>query len=361
MKIGMVGFGHVGEAFYKLLKNHQVTAILVKNKDKKRPDVIQHLLTYDVDDFFNKGFDLLVEVSAHAQPAADIIKRALHQQIHVITANKAAIALNFYQFQKLAEENHVACLFEASTLSGMPVINTIQNLVQTDQILSIHGIVNGSTNFCLSKIFNEDYTLEQAIIEATERGFLEADPKDDLDGYDQARKCLILSNIAYGADLTLEDIDRYPLSKITEKMVAFIKYSSLKLKYIIVSEKYGNNLVLKVEPVAFGSSLLMNQINEEKNIVYINTLNRGPVIIIGLGAGGIPTASGLLADLSLIENGHYRYFNKNIDNDFSVIESTQKFDYFVETKDSLIEVKNVSATDLKSTYKDAVSYVRVKR
>jgi len=361
VKLAMIGFGHVGNAFYDMVKDtHQVVSILVNNPNKKRKDEIKHLFYYNEDELFAQDFDCLIEVSAHEEPALHLMKQALSRGKHVISSNKAAVAAGFYELQKLARENHVFFLFEASTMSGMPVIQTMYDLIRSDEITSMHGIVNGSTNYCLTKIYRDGYTFKEAFDEAMELGYLESDPTDDLDGYDSMRKLLILSDIAYRGFFTKDQVSVQALSSISQRMIDYVKKNQLVMKYIIVSEKRKNEVVLKVEVVAFGKEILFSNVTDEKNILYINTVRRGPVILIGSGAGGRQTASACYLDLQKVlkeDNYPFEETNKQL----NVVESSLISSYFVETEEGIIEKENLTEEVLKEFYPNAKCYVRVKK
>ncbi|MGD9910454.1 MAG: homoserine dehydrogenase [Candidatus Izemoplasmatales bacterium] len=361
MKLAFIGFGHVGNAFYEMVKDtHEVVSILVHHPKKLRREDIKNLFYFNEEDLFLHDFDCLIEVSAHEEPALDLMKRALAKGKHVVSSNKAAVAKGFYELQKLAKENNCLFLFEGSTMSGMPVIQTMYDLIRSDEITSMHGIVNGSTNYCLTKIFRDGYTFQEAFDEAMELGYLESDPTDDLDGFDSMRKMLILSDIAYHGYFTKDQVSIQALSSISQKMIDYVKKHQLIMRYIIVSEKRNNEIVLKVEVVAFGKDILFSSVNDEKNILYINTMKRGPVILIGSGAGGRQTASGVLLDLVKITD-HEGYHFEETNKELYVKESSLISNYYVETEEGIFEKENLTEEVLKASYPNAKCYVRVKK
>lgn len=368
-KIGLLGFGNVGSSFYDLLTEHpilskeyKVEVILVQSRTKKRRQNVQKLLVYSTSDFLQCQIDILIDASNGEEPSSEIIRRCLQKGIDVISSNKVAVKNHFYEFNELAISRQIAFLFEASTVSGIPIVHALQELVLEDEIFSISGILNGSTNYCLSRVFLDNKTLEEAVEEAKLLGYLESDPTQDLDGFDSLRKIIILSNMAYGVDILEESCHRSSLTSISEQMILYLKERGYVLKYIATSSYSNNEVEVSVEAVALKENHFIAQINQETNIIMINSKNRGMLSWRGKGAGGIPTASAIISDLFQIRNKTYLMIRTEQIHKVRSIETQSLSEYFVETKKGeFIHYESISLNDLLTQNKEAICFCKVKR
>ena len=215
LQIGILGFGTVGSGVLRILKHHEpklnqvtgvslrVKKVLVRDIDKKRGAIAEGIeLTLDVDEIINDPeIDIVVEVMGSIDEAKNYIKKALKAGKHVVTANKDLIALHGNELVALAKENQCDLYYEASVAGGIPILRTIVDSLASDDIQKVFGIVNGTTNFILSKMTSEGKTYEAALKEAQELGFAESDPTNDVDGIDAARKMVILTRLAFGMNV----------------------------------------------------------------------------------------------------------------------------------------------------------------
>lgn len=332
MKIGLMGLGTVGMGVYELLnrnKLYEISYVLVKNKKKSRPLVNMDLITddpYDLDDV-----DILVEVTGDYDLAYSMIKRHLLLGHHVVTANKEVMAPNLLELSNLAKENNCYLLYEASCGGGIPIISNLFKSKQINDFNYIMGILNGTTNFILTKLFTTNMKLDEAIGEAIRLGFAEADPSNDLKGLDMARKMAILSKIAYGVDFDLREITCFGLNNITDADVSFLKNHHLSLKFVAES-KYGDISYINVNPIAFHNHSLAS-VNNEFNSILLGGSVSGDLIFTGKGAGAYPTAYAIIDDLFKIYNNEKKiYFEKPKKINLGL--DHEMYQYYVRTKDS---------------------------
>lgn len=232
VKIGVLGYGVVGSGLIDIIDNNkekrniEIVGILVNNLEKHKDKKYSNIITNNIDDIFNKDIDILVEVMGGLEPSLSYIKKALNNKIHVVTANKDLLAECGDELAKLASENKVSIKFEASVAGGIPVLKPIIESLEGNNIDSINAILNGTTNFILSKMYDENLSYDMALRQAQELGFAEANPESDVLGYDAARKLSILSTLAYDNRVYWKDVYLEGITDIDEKD---IEYAKIKL------------------------------------------------------------------------------------------------------------------------------------
>lgn len=300
MKVALLGFGTVGKGVYDILKHEfkdvYVKHVLVKHQDKHQD--IKALLADTIDEIVNdQDIDVVIEMIGGMDEAYQYVKAALLHHKHVITANKALISAYYRELTELAEKQGVKLMFEASVGAGIHIVTPLKTISKFNHIHKIEGIMSGSTNYILSKIFLEDQSLDQALKEAKNLGYIEEDPKDDLEGFDLLRKIHILSMIGYHMDIDPKTIIRKPLSALTQKQIDDAKAKNLVIKYVASSEKIKDEVFIKVEPLALEKSHPFTKINYEENIITLYGKYHQKQTFIGQGAGRYPTASAIISDL----------------------------------------------------------------
>jgi homoserine dehydrogenase len=238
----------------------------------------------------------------------------------------------------------VVLAYEASVGGAINILDPLKTISKINKIHKIEGIINGSTNFILSKIFLDDYTLNQALLEANELGYIETNSTDDLDGLDLMRKINILSMISYQQYINEDDISVVPLSSLTTEFIEYIKNHNLIIKYLATSKRINNRIIIHLEPVVFDSNSIYSKINYEDNIISIFGEYHQKQSFIGQGAGRYPTASAVVYDLLKINdncNNTYNYKNNLIiDNNYC------KYYFLVQAgdrifKSDLLSIKEV--------------------
>ena len=231
-----------------------------------------------------------------AEPALAHITTALNQNIHVVTVNKGPIALNFNALQALAEAHHVQLRYEGTVMSGTPLIELAQHGLAGAAINRIEGILNGTTNYMLTRMEN-GASYEEALIEAQELGYAETDPSGDVDGWDAAVKVSILAKALFGVDLPIDQVDRTGISGISSEDIQAADKKGERIRLIATIENHGDSIRGSVKPLSLPLTHPLSQVQGVMNAACLTTDTLGPVTLIGAGAGGRETAQALLADI----------------------------------------------------------------
>ncbi|MSR88567.1 MAG: homoserine dehydrogenase [Candidatus Margulisbacteria bacterium] len=309
MKIGLLGLGNVAEGILSILKdNHtllhsrtgesfEVKSALVRNLEKARKIAPSSLkLTTQASDILeNTEIDIVIEVMGGEEPALTYIKTALKNKKHVITANKAIIAQHRPELLKLAQENNVQLLFEASVAGGIPIIRTLTIGYAANHIHSLYGILNGTTNYILTNMEREEKEYPQILKNAQKLGFAEADPTMDISGLDAAYKLIILAGVAFHTTINLENIYYEGIDNITLKDITYAKDLGYKIKLLAIGKT--NPMIFKVHPTLIPISHPLAGIDNEFNAIFIDGNAVGESMLVGKGAGALPTGSAIVSDL----------------------------------------------------------------
>ncbi len=312
IRIGIIGAGFVGSAFARLLLDDsrsraltdaatvpvELVGVCVKDAQKKRTGVPNELITDNVDALFAKDLDILVEVIGGIEPAKGFIEEALKNKISVVTANKALLAAHGYELSQLADENEVDLFYEAAVAGSIPVLRSLRSSLAGEQIVRVMGIVNGTTNFILSKMTNDGLDYASVLAEAQALGFAEADPTADVEGFDPAAKIAILASLAFGTKLEGDEISREGISKIRAVDVEFARRSGYVIKLLGIAERVGDSgLSRRVHPTLIPLNHPLASVNGAMNAVFVDGAKSGPLMWLGQGAGGEPTATAVLGDV----------------------------------------------------------------
>ncbi len=261
------------------------------------------MVTESIDEVFGSNIDILVEVMGNIAPTFEYIKRALNNNIHVVTANKDLMAEKGYELTSLAIKNNVSLKFEASVAGGIPIIKSIIESLGGNRINSINAILNGTTNFILSKMYEENLSYEVALKQAQELGFAESNPDSDVLGYDAARKLAILSTLAYDKQIYWKDTYLEGITSIDEKDIEYAKQIGCKIKLIGYSKYENDRVSAFVRPVLVENDNILARIDNEFNIVVVNGDSVGEVSFVGKGAGSLATGSAVYSDVvDIIDN-----------------------------------------------------------
>ncbi|WP_049382772.1 homoserine dehydrogenase [Staphylococcus epidermidis] len=311
LNIALLGLGTVGSGVVKIIEENRqqikdtinkdivIKHILVRDKSKKRPLNISHyLLTEDINDILNdNSIDIVVEVMGGIEPTVDWLRTALKNKKHVITANKDLLAIHLKLLEDLAEENGVALKFEASVAGGIPIVNAINNGLNANNISKFMGIFNGTSNFILSKMTHEQTTFKDALEEAQRLGFAEADPTDDVEGVDAARKVVITSYLSFNQVIKLNDVKLVGISDITLADINAASALNYKIK-LIGKGTYENGYVnASVEPTLIHKNHQLAAVENEYNAIYVIGDAVGDTMFYGKGAGSLATGSAVVSDL----------------------------------------------------------------
>ncbi|MDS9473362.1 homoserine dehydrogenase [Sporosarcina pasteurii] len=311
INIGLLGFGTVGSGVAKIILEHQqdlhhklgtevkIKKVLVRDMTKKREtDLPADVFTDDIDEVLNDpSIDLIVEVMGGMNGAKDAIEASLHAGKGVVTANKDLMAVYGPELLRLADENKCDLFYEASVGGGIPLIRTMEDGLASDRISSLTGIVNGTTNFILTKMKQENMSYEDALAEAMELGFAEADPSADVDGIDAARKMVILASLAFSTEVQLDDVFVRGMKEIQDGDVDLAESFGYTVKMAGHAEKDEDGIAVSVEPVFIPNTHPLASVHNEYNAVYIYGAAVGETMLYGPGAGSLPTATSVTADV----------------------------------------------------------------
>lgn len=307
----MLGAGVVGEGILRLLKNNEssiqkrlgapieVTRVVARTPGKSRPEVPDSILSFDPEDILNDPeIDVVVEVVGGLSPAGDYIRKALENKKQVVTANKALLAEHGNELAALAESQGVDLYFEAAVAGGIPIIRLLREALSSDQIESVVGIVNGTSNYVLTRMTEEGLTFEAAVKQAQAAGYAETDPTLDVDGSDAAHKLTLLATLAYGAKLTPNAVSKEGIESITPADIDFAGRLGYVIKPLAVAKPTPTQkLDLRVHPTLVPKASVLASIGDALNAVLVQGTMVGPCLISGLGAGAAPTAMSVVSDI----------------------------------------------------------------
>lgn len=303
MKIGILGYGTVASGLVDIIDNNKdkrdisIEGILVRDVKKHEHRKHANLLTSDIEDIFKKDVDVIVELLGGLHPSYEYLKRAIENKINVVTANKDMLAEFGAELVSLAKENGVTIKFEASVGGGIPVLKPLIESLEGNEIDSISAILNGTTNFILSKMYDENLSYEEALKQAQDLGFAEANPEADVMGYDAGRKLSILSTLSFNKRVYWKDFYLEGINKIEPKDIQYAKQLGCKIKLVGRSKINNGKVNGYVRPVLVGNDDIISKIDNEFNIIVVNGDFLGEVSFVGKGAGKDATGSAVYADV----------------------------------------------------------------
>ncbi|SFG53641.1 homoserine dehydrogenase [Sporolactobacillus nakayamae] len=317
VSVGLLGFGTVGTGVVRLLtKNKErlqeragceinLEKVLVRNKNRARKVLIDNrTLTTDVYEILdNPEINVIIELIGGVDLAYRYILRALKNKKNVITANKDLMASYGEELLLEARANHCDLYYEASVAGGIPILRTLTDSLAADQIQKMIGIVNGTTNYILSKMSGEGLSYEKALASAQRLGFAEADPTSDVEGLDAARKMVILSHLAYSIPVRLDDVKIKGITDVTREDIIFAKKLGYTIKLVGISEVNNGDIDVRVEPTLLTDGHPLATVENENNAIYVYSAALGETMYYGAGAGEGPTAVSVVSDLiSVVRN-----------------------------------------------------------
>ena len=310
VKVAILGLGTVGSGVYKLIQKRadvmektigaqmEVKKILVRNMNKKREGVDASLLTDNWNDIIeDEEIQIVIEVMGGIEPAKTMILEALRAGKNVVSANKDLIAEEGHVLLATAEENHVDFLFEAAVAGGIPIISPLKNSLEANHVTEVMGIVNGTTNFILTKMSQEGMEFSDALALATELGYAEADPTADIEGLDAGRKVAILASVAFNSRVVFNDVYTEGIAKITSKDIHYAKEMGRDIKLLGVARNEADGIEAYVCPMLIPSSLPLATVNDSYNAVFVHGDAVEDAMFFGRGAGELHTASAVVGDV----------------------------------------------------------------
>jgi len=310
VNVGLLGMGTVGTGVVKILTNNahdilqkvgmpvNIKKIMVRQLDKPRNVVSDAEFTTNIDDIINdKEIAIVVELIGGIEPAKEYILRALRAGKHVITANKDVVAKFGQEILQVAEENKVDFLFEASVAGGIPIIRPLKQCLAANKISEVVGIINGTTNYMLTKMTNEGLDFDSVLAEAQAKGYAEADPTADVGGLDAARKIAILASIAFGSRVTIDDVYVEGITNISKADIGYAKELGYVIKLLAIAKDDERGIDVRVHPAFIPATHPLAAVHDVFNAIYIKGDAVGETMFYGRGAGQMPTASSVVADI----------------------------------------------------------------
>ena len=308
MRIGLLGYGTVGKAFYAL--SQEQPSLTVKTLLTRRPRGSSCREVASFDDILNDpDIELVVELIGGIHPAYEYISSALRAKKHVVTANKAVVCAYYTELVRLAAENGVCLRCTAAAGGGIPWLSSIGRVARMDRITAVEGILNGTTNYILSEMTARNAAYDELLKEAQQLGYAEADPTDDVEGYDARRKLVLSANLAFSALVREQDIPCIGISHMTVADIAWARERGLVWKLNARAENREDSVAAFVCPTLFPASTPEAQTNGSANLVSLYAERIGKQSFSGAGAGGWPTASNVLADCLEIAGGASSFYS----------------------------------------------------
>lgn len=317
VKVGLLGLGTVGTGVVRIVEGHQadlrsqvgspieIEKVLVQNVEKTRTIGIDaaKLTTDPWEIIRNPEIDVIVEVMGGIENTKEYILEALSRGKHIVTANKDLMALHGREILARASEQRCDVLYEASVAGGIPIIRTLNEGFSSDRITKIMGIVNGTTNYILTKMSQEGASYADVLKEAQDLGYAEADPTSDVEGLDAARKMTILSRLGFRSEVNLEDVSVKGISSVSKEDIAYAKRLGYEVKLLGIAERRDESISVSVQPTMVKTTHPIASVNGVFNAVYVHGEAVGETMFYGAGAGELPTATSVVADLvSVVKN-----------------------------------------------------------
>ena len=309
--IGIAGFGTVGQGFFsqinKNFKNFKVIQIAVKNVKKKRKINLKNIkVTSKVQELaFNPNIQVLVECIGGSSGAAyKLVKTAIENKKHIITANKALLAIHGNELVKLAEKNNVSISYEAAIAGGIPIVKTVRENLKYNNISKIYGILNGTCNYILTKMEKEGKDFSLVLKDAQKLGFAELDPTFDIKGIDAAHKITLLSSLAFNVPIKFSSTYIEGVDKVELDDFRFAREFGYKIKLLGIAERKKDSYEQRVHPCLVREDSEIAKVENELNAVVVIDDMIGKTVLIGPGAGGKPTGAAIVADLIDLNRGN---------------------------------------------------------
>jgi len=325
IKLGVFGFGCVGQGLYNVLLqtkgiNAEIKKICIKHPEKKRPIDARFFTTSRADILDDPEIDVVVELIDEVDAAFEIVSESLKKKKAVVSANKKMIAENFEALLRLQHEYNTPFLYEASCCASIPVIRNLEEYYDNDLLTSVEGILNGSTNYILTHIFEHGQAFDAALKKAQELGFAESDPSLDVRALDPKYKLLIILVHAFGIILKPDDIFNYGIQNLKEADIRYAWEKDATIKLIAKCRKAGNKVFAYCMPRFVPLKDTLNKVNNEYNGLLIEGAFSEHQFFMGKGAGGNPTGSAVLSDISALTYQYryeYKKIHQKLDYDFS--------------------------------------------
>ncbi len=332
LTIGLFGFGVVGEGIYQVLseKQHlgfQIKKIVIKNPEKERNAPAELFTTNAADILNDPEIDLVVELIDNSTEALEIVKNAIRKGKSVVSANKKMIAENHLDLIELSTKHGVSFLYEAAVCGSVPIIRNLEEYFDNDLITHVKGIVNGSTNYILSKMYDENQTYDIALLDAQKNGFAESNPTLDVEGIDAAYKIGIITLHAFGKHIDAHKVVRKGITSLCSADFQYAREKNLVIKLIAKSElnQQGELSSISVFPTFLENTHVLSSTNNEYNGLLVGSTLADEQFLKGKGAGRYPTSSAVLSDISAYRYGYKYEYKKRLNAPNTAIEPPARF------------------------------------
>ncbi|MDR1414818.1 MAG: homoserine dehydrogenase [Odoribacteraceae bacterium] len=367
--IGLFGFGVVGEGLCNVLAKVQMKDAVVKKiciRDSAKPrSLAPELFTDKAGDILDDPeINLVVELIDDAEAAYHIVKRALVNGIPVVSGNKKMLAYHLEELIALQKAHDVALLYDASACGSIPVIRNLEEYYDNELLISVKGILNGSSNFILSKIFNENMEYGEALRRAQELGFAESDPTFDVEGYDSLFKLVIITVHAFGTYVHPDNLLTFGISKLGPDDIRYAREKGVRVKLVAQVAKLGaDKFTMFVLPQLITKDKYIYSVEDEFNGVVIKGECYGKQFMFGKGAGGYPTGSSVLSDITArLHHYRYEYKKRNGDTRFSYTDDHTfrlYLRYATEEDLALVPFESITERYWSENYKFVIGHVRL--
>lgn len=311
INVALIGLGTVGNGVYETIHKHEkrlqqitnshirISTIVIQDRNKHKKLNKNYTISTNIEDILvNKDIDVVFEAIVGKEPAFTYVKQCIKAGKHVITANKEMFAAHGSELKELAKQYEVEIGFDATTAGGIPVIQTIQQLLKVNKITKVQAILNGTTNYILTEMREKQLTFPVALKQAQQLGYAEADPKNDVEGFDAFYKLMILTELIFDKQPVWEDVNRMGIEQITTKEIN--KLAEKRMKHVATVKQTENGLHATVEPITVSKEHPLYAVEGVDNGIHLQTDILGELTLIGPGAGALPTASAMVEDFCTI-------------------------------------------------------------
>ncbi|AJG98368.1 homoserine dehydrogenase [Clostridium beijerinckii] len=325
VKIALLGLGNVGRGVWMILNSNkeeimkrcgyevEVAKVLVRDKNKPRGiEISDELVTTDFNEILeDSSIKIVVEVMGGMEPAREYMIRCMENKKHIVTANKMLLATGGDELFEKADENGIMFSYEASVAGGIPIIKGIDESLTANKIETLYGIVNGTTNYILSKMELEGADFDDVLKEAQEKGYAEADPTSDIEGYDAQYKLAILASLAFGSKIDVKNVYREGITKIEAVDMKYAKEFKMGIKLLAIAKETNGKVELRVHPTMIPKKHPLSNVYDSYNAVFIRGNAVGDLMFYGRGAGDLPTGSAVVSDIVSIVRNNVETENPN--------------------------------------------------
>jgi homoserine dehydrogenase len=325
VKIALLGLGNVGRGVWMILNSNkeeimkrcgyevEVAKVLVRDKNKPRGvEIPNELVTTDFNEILkDDSIKIVVEVMGGMEPAREYMLRCMEAKKHIVTANKMLLATGGDELFEKADEKGIMFSYEASVAGGIPIIKGIDESLTANKIETLYGIVNGTTNYILSKMELEGADFDDVLKEAQEKGYAEADPTSDIDGYDAQYKLAILASLAFGSKIDVKNVYREGITKIQAVDMKYAREFKMGIKLLAIAKEINGKVELRVHPTMIPKKHPLSNVYDSYNAVFIKGNAVGDLMFYGRGAGDLPTGSAVVSDIVSIVRSNVETENPN--------------------------------------------------